>query len=286
MTTEAELLANLPTDGVRVWKHTDYGNWYRAALADGLYWYVTEESDRTWHEAADSDFELAEMDSAAWTEITPAPSLRDQRIAEAWERWPDGRLFEDTYLPDPETPNLRMIAEGRMWSVLKHKGAQWFNEADASHLPIYVNNDRWTEIPRPTPTLPDPSGDLPDGTRVRVVIEGETRGWVGGDRPGGVVQDSDGLRLLTRHSKNLDHPGVTIEVLSIPTPQSSALDGKPGSLWRDPETGTTWARRDMHNEASRFTQVQGKWLCGGSLCQEYDSPLIARLVPAQVADDE
>lgn len=203
MSTEAELLANLPADGVRVWRSVTDSTWIRAVLPDGTHWFT------------------------------------------------------------------------------RH-GDPWFECPACVRISLDPQSDPdWTEI-TPTPALPDPCGDLPDGTRVRVTYEGTTKGW----------RNSRGQ--VEGRGSDVDYTGGgSVEVLALPTPRPSALDGKPGSLWRDPETGGIYCRTDTGRANSNepaFSLTGGhSWVRSASwLHTDHGraTEVIARLVPAQVADDE
>jgi len=284
MTAEAELLANLPADGVRVW-HLKGTRRYHATNQNGSSYWSFNHIMKEWSGpfSGDEDGIKIYTDSSNWKEVTPAPSLRDQRIAEAWKRWPDGRLFEAAD-STPSRPVLRICRQGCrfMGTIASKSGAGWLDMSRNKSVDSYLLESYWLELPNPnTPPAPDPAGDLPDGTRVRVTVEGTTKGWqYGAGRVYG--GDADPQDYATFNS-NADC--VTIEILALPEPKPSALDGEPGSLWRDPETGCTYARTLESEASSRplFSLVDNWAESVWHLSQGQDDT-IARLVPAEVAD--
>lgn len=209
MTTEAELLANLPADGVRVFR------------------------------------------------------LRDTRCYQATTQ--DGSTY---------------------WSF-NHDRGEWSGPCSGVEdgIKFYTDDSDWTEITPPAATLPDPAGDLPDGTRVRVTCEGTTKGWqYGAGRVYG--GDADPQDYATFNS-NADC--VTIEVLALPEPpKPSALEGEPGSRWLDPETGGVYYRTDaIQDHDPALILIKGPWSEASWQVFTADarvSAVLARLVPADVAD--
>lgn len=191
---------------------------------------------------------------------------RDELIADIFKEWPDARVF----VCRNDVLVTRTDEQGRVY--FEGTTGAWINYEGAHTIESLTNMPCCTEVPRPTP-LPDPAGDLPDGTRVRAVVEGVTQGWARGG--GRILGDNGRVRAWT----SIDQ--AEVEVLTLPAPLILApLAATPGTRWRDPETGTEWVTRDLDGGAD-LVQIAGEQRFGGLLYDSTpgDQPIIARLVP-------
>lgn len=184
----------------------------------------------------------------------------------------DARVYCSTEKPEW----LRAVyPDLTFWYVLDADTAtEWENGLTKLEPGEVEDSKAWALVP----TLPDPSGDLPDGTRVRLVFEGTVRHWTNG---GGNLQTEKGALFFGRG----DFAHGAVEVLALPEPPKvSALEGKPGSLWRDPRVGAVWVKVDLEGLPRQFSLVSGPRKFSGLIPgNRFDDQVIARLVPAEVS---